>query len=293
MIAVIAALKKMGIKTSMLTGDNTHTAEAIAHQIQMDDFFAEVIPSQKLAKIEELQNIKKKDGSHTIIAMVGDGINDAPALTKADVGIAMGSGTDIAIESADIVLIQGNLTNLLNAIILSKKTYNKMIQNLFWAAIYNLIGIPFAAGVFYFTLGYFLPPGVASMFMAISSVSVVSSALLLKRVDLEKTRKEIQKHTQEEDEQKEKQTQLLNNTKEIEDTELNEQKEKGTEPNMAEKLVCGKCGEEQALPKHCGRDMIPHEGHLVCWMNLDPKFGGMNCGEAEIPEHCGAPMNLV
>ena len=271
----IEMLHKMKIHTYLLTGDNKKTAEAIANSIGIQDYFAEVLPSQKLVKIEEIQSQPK-----AVVAMVGDGINDAPALTKADVGIAIGSGTDIAIESADIVLIKGELQNLIAAMTLSKKTYNKMRQNLFWAAIYNLIGIPFAAGVFFGLLGFFLPPGIASLFMAFSSVSVVLSALLLKRLDLNKVKSSIEN--------------LKSQKKSVnKESEILESKNEGDEEIMASKLKCDKCGHEEALPKHCGRDMIPHEGKLVCWMNLDPKFGGMNCGTNEIPEHCGTPMNVM
>jgi P-type Cu+ transporter len=285
----IEELHKLKIKTYILTGDNEKTARAIAKSVGVRDYFAEVLPSQKLAKIEELQN---KDGA--VVAMVGDGINDAPALTKADVGIAIGSGTDIAIESADIVLMQGDLRNIVMAIILSKKTYDKMVQNLFWAAIYNIIGIPFAAGVFYFLLGFFLPPGIASLAMAISSVSVVTSALLLKRLNLTKIKEQIRLNSKRPSSQ-ETITQDMKESK-IKESELVENNiEKGTEVNnkMATKLVCEKCGQEEALPKHCGRDMIPHEGELVCWMNLDPKFGGMKCGQQSIPEHCNVQMKAV
>ena len=272
----IEILHKMKIHTYLLTGDHHKTAEAIANSIGIDNYFAEVLPSQKLVKIEEIQS-----QPNAIVAMVGDGINDAPALTKADVGIAIGSGTDIAIESADIVLIKGELQNLIAAIVLSRKTYNKMRQNLFWAAIYNIIGIPFAAGVFYGILGFFLPPGIASLFMAFSSVSVVTSALLLKRLDLNEVKKAVELKKGRNLELDEKSIVKIKN------------KEENGEKNMASKLVCSVCGHEEALPKHCGRDMIPHEGKLVCWMNLDPKFGGMNCGTNEIPEHCGKKMTIM
>ncbi|MHA1610771.1 MAG: heavy metal translocating P-type ATPase [Promethearchaeota archaeon] len=278
---VIQNLHDKKIKTYILTGDNKKTAESIAKKLGISDFFAEVLPSQKLRIIEQIQEIP---GS--TVAMVGDGINDAPALTKADVGIAIGSGTDVAIESSDIVLIQGDLRNIVAAISLSKKTYNKMLQNLFWAGIYNLIGIPFAAGVFYGLLGFFLPPGTASLFMALSSVSVVTSALLLKRVDLSKIKNQFNQNIK-----KENDLHIKNNHLNEEDQDnqqiLNE------ETPMASKLKCETCGAEQALPKHCGRDMIPHEGKLVCWMNLDPKFGGMNCGTEEVPLHCEKPMIAI
>jgi len=269
----------MKIHTYLLTGDNKKTAEAIAKSIGIQDYFAEVLPSQKLVKIEEIQG-----QPNAVVAMVGDGINDAPALTKADVGIAIGSGTDIAIESADIVLIKGELQNLIAAMTLSKRTYNKMRQNLFWAAIYNLIGIPFAAGVFFGILGFFLPPGIASLFMAFSSVSVVISALLLKRLDLNKVKNSVEDLNQKKS--------VINEENEILKSK-NEEDEKTMENTMVNKLKCDKCGNEEALPKHCGRDMIPHEGKLVCWMNLDPKFGGMNCGTNEFPEHCGQKMKAV
>ncbi len=271
----IEMLHKMKIHTYLLTGDNKKTAEAIANSIGIQDYFAEVLPSQKLVKIEEIQS-----RPNAVVAMVGDGINDAPALTKADVGIAIGSGTDIAIESADIVLIKGELQNLIAAMTLSKKTYNKMRQNLFWAAIYNLIGIPFAAGVFFGLLGFFLPPGIASLFMAFSSVSVVISALLLKRLDLNKVKSSVEN--------------LKSQKKSVNiESEVLESKSEEDEEIMASQLKCEKCGHEETLPKHCGRDMIPHEGKLVCWMNLDPKFGGMNCGTNEIPEHCGQKMKAM
>ena len=280
--AIITELHKQKIRTYILTGDHEKTAKAIAQSIGIKEYFAEVLPSQKLAKIEEIQS-----RPNAVVAMVGDGINDAPALTKADVGIAIGSGTDIAMESADIVLIKGELQNIIAAITLSKKTYNKMKQNLFWAAIYNVIGIPFAAGVFFGILGFFVPPGIASLFMALSSVSVVTSALLLKRLDLNKIKENVINKGANTDLTSNLDTPHIHADAEIRSESV---EPSGEEIIMASKLVCEKCGQEDSLPKHCGRDMIPHEGKLVCWMNLDPKFGGMNCGTAEYPEHCDVKM---
>jgi len=173
-------LKEKGLEIYMITGDNKQTASSIGKQLNIseDHILAEVLPNDKANKIKELQT-----GNHKVVGMVGDGINDAPALAQADVGIAIGSGTDIAIETADIVLVRGDLRNVVAAINLSKKTYKKMITNLFWAFIYNLIGIPIAAGILYYATGFFLPPYLAAIFMASSSVSVVTNALLLKRYE--------------------------------------------------------------------------------------------------------------
>ncbi|MEE9379577.1 MAG: heavy metal translocating P-type ATPase [Candidatus Lokiarchaeia archaeon] len=174
-------LRDSGLDIYMLTGDNMQTALSIGRQLQIDEkhILAEVLPNEKALTVQKLQ----ESGDHKIVGMVGDGINDAPALTQADVGIAIGSGTDIAIETADIVLMRGDLRNVVSAINLSKKTYKKMITNLFWALIYNLIGIPIAAGVLYYATGFFLPPYLAAVFMASSSVSVVTNALFLKRYE--------------------------------------------------------------------------------------------------------------
>jgi len=174
-------LREKGLDIYMLTGDNKQTALSIGKQLSFDEnhILAEVLPNEKAEKIKELQELEDKK----IIGMVGDGINDAPALAQADVGIAIGSGTDIAIETADIVLMRGDLRNVVSAINLSKKTYRKMVTNLFWAFIYNLIGIPIAAGVLYYVTGFFLPPYLAAVFMASSSVSVVTNALFLKKYE--------------------------------------------------------------------------------------------------------------
>lgn len=174
-------LRELGLEIYMITGDNKKTALNIGKSLKIDEdhILAEVLPNEKAEKIQNLQNSEEK----MIVGMVGDGINDAPALAQANVGIAIGSGTDIAIETADIVLMRGDLRNVVAAINLSKKTYRKMITNLFWAFIYNIIGIPIAAGILFYATGFFLPPYLAAVFMASSSVSVVTNALFLKRYE--------------------------------------------------------------------------------------------------------------
>lgn len=174
----INELKKRGLKTIMLTGDNENVAQAIGKEVGIDQVIAGVLPNEKAAEIEKLQ----KQGD--IVAFVGDGINDAPALSTADVGIAMGSGTDIAIDSGGIVLVQNDLRGVVRALEMSKKTFNRIKLNLFWALIYNTIGIPIAAGLFV-ELGFTLSPELAGLAMAFSSVSVVTSSLLLNKVKIE------------------------------------------------------------------------------------------------------------
>ena len=173
----IAALHDRGLKTVMITGDNDRVAQIIAQQVGIDQVVANVLPNEKAQRVEELQ----QDGP---VAFVGDGINDAPALTTADVGIAMGSGTDIAIESGDIVLVQNDLRGVVWALAMSQKTFSRIKLNLFWALIYNVIGIPIAAGIFA-GVGFILTPEFAALAMAFSSVSVVSSSLLLNRTKIE------------------------------------------------------------------------------------------------------------
>jgi Cu2+-exporting ATPase len=170
----IDELHRLGIEVAMLTGDNRATAERIAKQLGLDTVFAEVLPGDKAAKVKELQDRGK------LVAMVGDGINDAPALAQADVGIAIGAGTDVAMETADIVLMKSDPYDVLGAMALSRATVRKMHQNLWWAAGYNTIAFPIAAGLFYPKFGLLLRPEIAALSMSGSSLLVAVNALMLR-----------------------------------------------------------------------------------------------------------------
>ena len=174
--ATIKALKARGVQVAMLTGDNRGTAERIASALGVDIVLADVLPGQKADKVKELQAGGKKVG------MVGDGINDAPALTQADVGFAIGAGTDVAMEAADVVLMKSDPFDVVGAIVLSRATLRKMHQNLWWAVGYNVVAFPLAAGVFY---PFVISPEVAALAMSGSSALVAVNALLLKRTRLE------------------------------------------------------------------------------------------------------------
>jgi len=171
----ISRLKQLGLETVMITGDRQAAADAVASQLGIDLVEAEVLPADKLNVVRRYQEKGRLTG------MVGDGINDAPALAQADVGIAIGSGTDVAKETGDLVLVKGDIRDVERSIRLGRKTLAKIKQNLFWAFFYNVVGIPIAAGLLYPAFGIVLKPEFAGLAMAFSSVSVVTNSLLLKR----------------------------------------------------------------------------------------------------------------
>jgi len=174
----IDQLHKDGIRIVMLTGDSRTTAEAVARRLGIDEVIAEVLPDRKADVVKRLQ------AEGRFVAMAGDGINDAPALAQAQVGIAMGTGTDVAMESADVTLVKGDLRGIVRARLLSRATMRNIRQNLFWAFVYNAVGVPIAAGVLYPVFGLLLSPMIAAAAMSFSSVSVISNALRLRHVEL-------------------------------------------------------------------------------------------------------------
>ena len=173
--SAVAELQRNGIHVVMVTGDNRRTAEAVARRVGIEEVMADVLPNQKQAKVEDLRKRGRR------VAMAGDGINDAPALAQAEVGIAMGTGTDVAMESADVTLVKGDLRGILRARRLSEATMKNIRQNLFFAFIYNILGVPVAAGVLYPLFGLLLSPMIAAAAMSFSSVSVIANALRLQR----------------------------------------------------------------------------------------------------------------
>jgi Cu2+-exporting ATPase len=173
----VRRLQEMGVEVAMLTGDSSAVARAVADELNIETVFAEVLPERKDQKVAELQGQGKK------VAMVGDGVNDAPALTRADVGIAIGSGTDVAIESAGIILVQSNPLDVVKIFELSRATYKKMIQNLIWATGYNVVALPLAAGALA-SVGILLSPAMGALLMSLSTVIVAINAQLLRRADL-------------------------------------------------------------------------------------------------------------
>ncbi len=234
----------MGLEVIMLTGDNEETASAIWKKVGCDRMIANVLPQEKEKVIRELQESGKK------VAMVGDGINDAPSLARADVGIAIGAGTDIALESADMILMKNDLRDIGKAITLSKKVMNTVKQNLFWAFFYNCIGIPLAAGVFYSILEWRLNPMFGAFAMSLSSFCVVTNALRLKGVSLGAKAKK------EED----------NNNNQIEEHKLEEKGDKKMEKVMViEGMMCGHC------KANVEKTLKAIEGVSDCVVNLEEK----------------------
>jgi Cu+-exporting ATPase len=269
----IAELRRMGVRTVMISGDNVEVAKSVAGRLGIDEFHAQLMPADKIALVKRYQ----EGGDFT--AMVGDGINDAPALAAADIGIAIGSGTDAAKETGDVVLTRNDLYDLVRALVLGRLTLNKVKQNLFWAFFYNVLGIPIAAGALYPAFGITLKPALAGLAMALSSVSVVSNALLLNLTGprkLSSVRISI--------EAGQGTTPPRSSTPPAPSNGTPEKKEVA----MATKLKCDKCGAETAMPTHCNRPMhsekVGNETRLVCWM-------GPDCGVADAPKHCDAPMH--
>jgi P-type Cu+ transporter len=286
----VAAIRAMGIRPVMLSGDSLAVARAVAARLGIDEFHAELTPAGKIDAVKRAQ----AEGAFT--AMVGDGINDAPALAAADIGIAIGSGTDAAKETGDVVLTRNDLYDIARALVLGRLALRKVKQNLFWAFFYNTIGIPIAAGALYPFAGVLLNPAFAGLAMALSSVSVVSNALLLgfarKRLEaiggghdataVEAAGRALARAETASDGAQAPASRASGDSDAKESAD-----DRGKEKEMTPKLKCVKCGHETAMPSHCNKPMhvgdVNGNQKLVCWM-------GPGCGVAEIPSHCGQPM---
>ncbi len=263
-------------------------ARTVAQELGLDEYHAELSPADKIALV------KKSRAQDIFTAMVGDGINDAPALAAADIGIAIGSGTDAAKETGEIILTRDDLYDIVRALVLGRLTLRKVKQNLFWAFFYNLAGIPVAAGLLYPFFGITLNPALAGLAMALSSVSVVSNALLLSRA--RETLAQIGANQPENSDQPPMvQAPAPVSSEQQENNHHHHQIENGkveiSEVGIVDaKLKCEKCGAEIPTPRHCDRAMhvetVEGEQKLVCWM-------GPGCGVADLPQHCGEHMSEV
>jgi Cu+-exporting ATPase len=288
--AALGAIRARGIRTVMISGDNRTVVKAVAARLPIDEFHAELMPEDKIALVRRFQ------GSGAFTGMVGDGINDAPALAAADIGIAIGSGTDVAKETGDLVLTRDDLYDVVLAFELGRMTLRKVKQNLFWAFFYNVLGIPIAAGVLYPRFGILLDPAIAGLAMALSSVSVVGNALTLGLYRRKLLAERPAFHAG-------GLSARVGKTGSAEMASVDcgfpsegaagapavaSNPERSQERSaMDDKLECVKCGHETPMPRHCNRAMhvreIDGKSALVCWM-------GPECGTAELPMHCGQPM---
>ena len=269
-------IRAMGIRTIMLSGDAEAVARKVAEELGLDEYHAELSP---LGKIEA---VKASRANEILTAMVGDGINDAPALAAADIGMAIGSGTDAAKETGDIILTRDDLYDIVRTLALGRLTLRKVKQNLFWAFFYNVAGIPIAAGALYPFFGITLNPAFAGLAMALSSVSVVTNALLLSRARTKLAR--IGSGTNASSDLPTDPPPMLESSNHHPQAEASEDK------NIDSKMRCEKCGAEIATPMHCDQAMhvekVNGASKLVCWM-------GPECGVADIPMHCGTSMQEV
>lgn len=282
-VEAVKKLKSMGLKVVMLTGDNELTAQAIGRQVGVDQVIAEVLPEDKEATVRELmENIKGK------VAMVGDGINDAPALTRADIGIAIGAGTDIAIDAADVVLMRNSIMDVATAIRLSRKVLRNIKENLFWAFIYNIIGIPVAAGALYYATGILLNPMIGAAAMSLSSFCVVSNALRLNLFKVQKSEgKEEEVHVEEAEEYQGYVTESDVAAEATEVKEAEEYKDYVTESDVeaeaAEVKEAGTEAEEQDIDiREEEQEEVEEKGEEAAMViEKTMKIEGMMCGHCE------------